>query len=132
MVMREVPTAAAVGVPLRRPVVALKFSQLGLPVIENCSVLPSGSDAVGVNVYAWPTVTLVRGVPEMVGARLAGAVVATVIENAGSDTVSVPSLTEITMPEVVPTLFEAGVPVSMPVAGVNVAQLGLLVMENVS
>jgi hypothetical protein len=37
-------------VPLSWPFVVLKLSQLGLFRIENVSVAPSGSEAVGVNV----------------------------------------------------------------------------------
>lgn len=45
----------------------LNVAQLGLLVIENDIVLPDGSVAVGVNEYAVAAVTLVAGVPEMVG-----------------------------------------------------------------
>jgi len=51
----------------------------------------------------------------------------TVIENADREAVEVPSLTEITIPEVVPA--EVGVPASAPVVLLKVAQLGLLVIE---
>ena len=60
---------------------------------------PSASAAAGRNAYAWPTVALLEGEPVIVGARF---VCATVIENAGRLVVAVPSLTLITMPEVVP------------------------------
>ena len=56
----------------------------------------------------------------------------TVIENAASDAEDVPSLTEIAMPEKEPTLLDDGVPVSAPVVVLKLAQLGLLMIENVS
>ena len=62
-----VPTSLADGVPLSCPVAILKVAQAGLFVIENERRLPEGSLAVGVNEYAVPAVTLVAGVPEMVG-----------------------------------------------------------------
>ncbi len=74
---------------------------------------PSASAAVGRNVYAWPTVALVAGEPEIVGARL---VCVTVMANAGRLVETLPSLTLITMPDAVPTLAAAGVPVSVPSA----------------
>ena len=49
----------------------------------------------------------------------------TVTANAASEALEVPSLTDITMPEVVPTAVVAGVPDSWPEAMLNVAQLGL-------
>ena len=62
-----VPASLADGVPLSCPVAMLKVAQAGLFEIENDRVLPDGSVVVGVNEYAVPAVTLVAGVPEMVG-----------------------------------------------------------------
>ena len=62
-----VPTSLADGVPLIWPVAMLNVAQAGLLVIENDSVWPAGPLAVGVNEYVVPAVTLVGGVPEMVG-----------------------------------------------------------------
>src|SRR5215831_3695872 len=85
--LEKVP--AAVGVPLSCPVLVLNVAHDGLPAMLNVSAVPvSGSLAVGVNVYAVPTEALVGGVPEIVGA-----VFGTVIENAGSAVVALPSLT---------------------------------------
>jgi len=67
MIPEYVPVLAAGGVPLSCPVAMLKFAQDGLFVIENDRVLPDGSVVVGVNEYAVPAVTLVGGVPDMVG-----------------------------------------------------------------
>ena len=50
-------------------------------------------------------------------------------EKAGKDTVARPSDTLMTMFEYVPTWAVAGVPVSAPVAVLNVPQAGLLVIE---
>jgi hypothetical protein len=122
----NVPTSVVAGVPVRAPVVALNVAQLGFPVIENVSVPPLGLVAVGVNEYAEPATTEVAGVPLIVGGA------ETVIENAGSDALAVPSLTEIVMFENVPTSVLAGVPVRAPVVVLNAAQLGLPVIENVS
>lgn len=58
-----VPTFAAPGVPLSRPVAVLKFAQAGLLLIENVSACPSGSVAVGRNEYAWPAATAAAGCP---------------------------------------------------------------------
>ena len=55
----------------------------------------------------------VGGVPETTGGRFAVRV--TVIENAGSAALSRPSLTRITMPDVVPACLVPGVPLSRPV-----------------
>lgn len=54
----------------------------------------------------------------------------TVIENVGNAALSRPSLTRITMPEVVPACALVGVPLSRPVRLLKKAQAGLLVMEN--
>jgi hypothetical protein len=45
----------------------LNAAQAGLLVMENDMLRPAGSLAVGVNEYAVPAVTLVAGVPEIVG-----------------------------------------------------------------
>jgi hypothetical protein len=103
----DVPTFAVVGVPCSRPVVVLNAAQLGRLLTPNVSVLPSGSLAVGVNVYAVPTIAVVVGVPEIVGGLF---VATTVIENVGSAADSVPSLTLIAMFANVPTFPPAGVP----------------------
>ena len=47
----------------------LNAAQAGLFAMENDMLRPAGSLAVGVNEYAVPAVTLVAGVPEMVGGR---------------------------------------------------------------
>jgi hypothetical protein len=75
-------------------------------------------------------VTLVAGVPEIVGATFGTA--ATVIANEGSDAVARPSFTLMTMPDVVPTFAVVGVPLKRPVVVLNEAHAGLLWMLNVS
>jgi hypothetical protein len=69
----------------------------------------------------------VAGVPLIVGAG-----VVTVIEKLGSEALLVPSLTEITMFEVVPALASCGVPESWPVLVLRLAQVGLPEIEKVS
>jgi len=91
-----VPTFAAAGAPLSRPLAVLKLAQEGLLTMENVRMLPDGSVAVGVNEYAVPAVTLVPGEPEIVGADEAAV---TVIANAGSEALATPSVTLITIPE---------------------------------
>ena len=105
----------------------MNVAQAGLPWMLNVRRSPSASAAEGRNAYTWPTVALLAGEPVIVGARF---VCATVIENAGRLVVAVPSLTLITMLEVVPALV--GVPASEPSALLNVAQVGLPWMLNVS
>ena len=68
--------------------------------------------------------------PLIVGALFGAA--ATVIENAPSAALSLPSLTLMTMFEYVPTLAAAGVPTNCPVAVLNVAHVGRFAIENVS
>lgn len=55
----------------------------------------------------------------------------TVIANAGSERVLVPSLTEITMLDWAPTFAVFGVPKRRPVAALKDAQVGLFATENV-
>ena len=119
---------ADAGVPLRRPVAVLNVAHDGLLAMENVRACPSGSDALGVKVKACPTVTDVAGVPLMVGAALAAT---TVIAKAGSDVFAAPSVTEMTMFDVVPTLPAAGVPFRRPVDVLKLAHDGLLLIENV-
>ena len=90
----NVPTLAAAGVPCNRPVVVLNVAQLGLFVMLNVSVPPSGSFAVGVNEYWVPTVAVVGGVPEIVGGIFDEV---TAIENSGNGVDAFPSLTLTTM-----------------------------------
>ena len=78
--------------------------------------------------YALPAVTVVGGVPEIVGGR-GGVDDVTVIANAGSAADAEPLLTLITMPEEVPTLAIPGVPLRLPVPALNVAHEGMLVIE---
>jgi hypothetical protein len=66
-----VPTLVLDGVPYNLPVVALKAAHLGLLLMLNRSVSRSASAAVGRNEYERPTVAVLGGVPEIVGARLA-------------------------------------------------------------
>jgi len=47
------------------------------------------------------------------------------IENAGSEALALPSLTLITMPEVMPTFAAVGVPLKLPLATLNTAHEGL-------
>ena len=75
-----------------------------------------------------PAVTLVAGEPEIVGALLAAAF--TVIENAGNDAESDPSLTVMTMLLKVRTCVVPGVPESLPVEVLNEAQEGRLLTLN--
>jgi len=53
-------------------------------------------------------------------------VLATIIENAGSEVVSVPSLTLMVIALVVPTSVLAGVPLMAPLAVLKLAQVGRL------
>jgi hypothetical protein len=124
----SVPTLAAAGVPLSRPLPVLKPAQDGLLTMEKVRACPEGSVAVGVNEYAVPAVTLVPGEPEIVGPDEAAA---TVIANAGSEVLATPSVTLITIPEYVPRFDVDGVPLSCPVAMLKLAHAGLLMMENV-
>ena len=55
----------------------------------------------------------------------------TVMLKAGRETGVIPSVTEMIIPEVVPTLAGAGVPLSWPVVALKTAHAGLLTTENV-
>ena len=77
-----------------------------------------------------PSVFSVGGVHESVALPFVAC--ATMIENAGSDTRLVPSLTEMMMLENVPAFADVGVPESRPVDVLNVAHDGAFWMLNVS
>jgi hypothetical protein len=80
----------------------------------------------------------VPGVPEIEGAVLAGGgggaagSAATVIENAGSELDSAPSLTRMTMLLYLPTWLADGLPLNVPELELKVAHAGLLLIENLS
>jgi hypothetical protein len=79
-------------------------------------------------VYAVPAVTLVGGVPEIVG-RGGGVDAVTVIANGVNAAVAEPLLTLITIPAEVPTLAIVGVPLRLPVPELNFPHAGRLAME---
>ena len=123
------PTAPDPGVPLNRPVDALKLAQPGFPLMLKESACPSGSDAVGRNEYALPAVTAGAGEPLMTGSRLSGgggSPAETMMSNAGSELEATPSDTEITTPANVPTSLSAGVPESSPLSGSKLVHDGRL------
>src|SRR5918995_270776 len=60
--------AALVAVPPSLPVAGKNHSQLGLFWMENESVLPSASAALGWKLYATPTIAPVGRMPLIVGA----------------------------------------------------------------
>jgi hypothetical protein len=132
-----VPTFAVAGVPVRAPEAVVNAAQLGIFWMLKVSASPSASDAEGVKLYAVPAVAEVPGVPDIVGGWLDGggddpADAATVIVNALSDAVALPSLTLITMFAYVPVWELEGVPVRVPVEALKVAHTGLFWMLNVS
>jgi hypothetical protein len=113
----------APGVPCSVPLVGSNAAHVGRFAIENVNAFPSGSDAVGVNVYRVPCVAVGGGEPVIAGGRfVVGAV--TTIENAASVAVFGPSLTEILMLLNVPVVPLGGVPDSRPVRVSNAAQPG--------
>src|SRR5262245_55447922 len=94
------------------------------------SVVPgSTSAAVGRNEYSAPAIAVAAGVPEIVGGVFDEA---TVIENAGSETDDLPSLTLITTLPYVWMSAAPGVPRSRPVLSSNAAQLGRFAIANES
>ena len=78
--------------------------------------------------YAVPAVTVVGGVPLITGGG-GGVGAVTVIANGANAADAEPLLTLITMPEEVPTLAIAGVPLRLPVPVLNFAHEGRLTME---
>ena len=69
--------------------------------------------------------------PEIVGGIYCTGAVDTIMPKTGRETVVTPSVTEMTIPEVVPTSAVAGVPLSWPLAELKVAHAGLLTIEHV-
>jgi hypothetical protein len=78
--------------------------------------------------YVCPTLAVAGGVPLITGARFAAG--STAMEKAARETFVMPSNAAIVMAEWVPVAD--GMPLSLPVAVLNVAQAGLFVMLNVS
>ena len=74
----------------------------------------------------------VGGTHDNVTGDTVDAACSTLIENAGSDFVTLPSLTLMTMFEYVPVWDEDGVPLRLPVTLLNVAHTGCLAILNVS
>ena len=72
--LAELPTFAAVGVPLSRPVLALSLSQDGACHKRKNSDRLCGFETEGVNEYAEPTVAVVGGAPDMLKGTEADAV----------------------------------------------------------
>ena len=95
-------------------------------------MFPSRSLAVGLNEYVDPAFTVVAGVPLIVGGVLEPLEdeEPTVIENAGRKTFCLPSNTQIAMFGYVPA--ELGVPLTVPVTGSKLSQLGLFSIQNTS
>src|SRR5262245_51033947 len=82
------------------------------------------------SVSSVPSAFVVGGV-QLISAEPVAAGPFTVRSNAARDAVALPSLTEMTMPDVVPASPAAGVPESLPVVVLNVAHAGVLLMLNV-
>ena len=93
-----VPTSDGPATPLMLPVDALNDNHAGFPVMLNDRASPSGSEALGVNEYDCPSVTVPGGVPEIIGDELT-ATSLTVIENG-------PRLAEACPSETLMTMFE--------------------------
>jgi hypothetical protein len=130
-IVMELKVPVAVGVPARRPVAVSKVAQDGRFTMLNVSRSPFGSRAVGVKLYAVPTLAVVGGVPLIVGAvelpppPEAGLI--TMLNH--SDAEVTPSVTMTATLENVPAAV--GVPEIRPVEVLNVAQDGRLRTENV-
>ena len=102
----------------------LNVAQLGLFVMLKASASPFASEAEGWKVYAPAGSDRVAGEPLITGAVFGGAF--TVIANAGSDVVALPSLTLMAMFAYEPTCAVPGVPLRRPVDVLNVAQARLV------
>ena len=130
MMLPYVPSWAVVGVPVSAPVEMLNAPQAGLFWMENDSVLPLGSLAVGTNEYADPAVTLPGGDPEITGGgEVVDVPLETVMLKAGRAVDPYRSEAEMTMPENVSTSLAVGVPLNWPVVVLKAAHPGLFVME---
>ena len=108
------------------------FSALGIEGVDVAITQVVAEDAVRADGAHGK---LVAGDPEIVGGSLGGGVVcaaATVMRNGPTVALPTPSVTPISISFVTPTSASPGVPSSSPVAVLNVAQAGLLAMENVS
>ena len=118
------------GVPVSCPVLVLKLAHEGRLTIRKVSALPL---ADGAKEYACPATALAEGVPVIVGGGAGGgALCVTVIRKGPTVATPTPSETLISISFVVPTSSALGVPLSSPVAVLNVAQPGMFVMLNVS
>src|SRR5215468_5832828 len=99
-----VPTLAAVGVPESWPFAVLNVAHWGRFAMENVSLSPSASLAVGTNMYVEPAAIVVDGVPEIVGAAFVGGGAASraamVMRNGPIESVALPSETVISMSSV--------------------------------
>ena len=105
-----------------------KLAHDGLLTIANCSFCWSPSLALGWNWYGWPSVAVVAGAPEIVGATPR----TTLMPNLASPLRLTPSLTEIWMPLILPTSIDDGVPYRRPVLASKLAQRGFLLIAKVS
>ena len=116
------------GVPVNAPVAVSKIAHSGVPVIEYVRVVfASSSDPLGVNEYATSSLTVVDGVPVIVGASF---VFTTSIVKAAKLTASeLLSVTLITISLYVPTSPLSGIPVNAPVSVAKSAQSGVPVIE---
>jgi hypothetical protein len=117
------------GTPLSRPEDELNVAQAGRLLMLKVSGLPSGSLALGKKLYGWSSTTVVGGVPPMVGGEF---VAVTVIEKAGREAESCPSLAEMTMPPYVPAFDAEGAPLRVPVALSKLAHDGRPAIEKES
>jgi len=120
------------GVPESLPVDVLKLAHDGLFVMLKVSASPFASLAVGVKLYATPTLPVVDGEPLIFGAVFVPPddVPVTVMLNVGSDAIVTPSDAVMMMLENTPEAV--GVPESLPVDVLKLAHEGLFRMESVT